>query len=164
MPGKNSEEACLELEAVMNEYSDMVYRIALTRLRHVQDAEDAYQETFLTYYRKNRSFADEAHRKAWLIRVTLNCCKRELAKRAKHSALPLEETDAAAEMRFDDPVISAVMELPERLRTAVELHYFEGLTAKETASLLRTSEAAVYMRLARGRSLLREKLEGDTDL
>jgi RNA polymerase sigma factor (sigma-70 family) len=67
-------------------------------------------------------------------------------------------------LRFMEQIISAVMELPETLRTAVELHYFEGLTAKETASLLRTSEAAVYMRLARGRSLLREKLEGDTDL
>ncbi len=164
MPGAESENARLELETVMHEYSDMVYRIALTRLKNVQDAEDAYQETFLTYYRKNKRFSDEAHKKAWLIRVTLNCCKRELAKRSKNADMPIEEADAAGEKRFADPVIPAVMELEEPLRIPIVLHYFEGLSAKEIGSVLRVSEAAVYMRLSRGRAKLKEKLEGEIDL
>ena len=159
MPGKNSEEARLELETVMHEYSDMVYRIALTRLKNVQDAEDAYQETFLTYFRKGKRFSDETHRKAWLIRVTLNVCRRELALRARRPQISLEEADAAVEQSFADPVVFAVMELPDPLRTPIVLHYFEGLSAKEIAPILRTSEAAVFMRLSRARAILKEKLE-----
>lgn len=147
-----------ELEAAMREYSDMVYRIALTRLKNVQDAEDAHQETFLTFYRKNKRFSDEEHKKAWLIRVTLNCCGRELAKRKKHAALPLEEAEAAVEQRFESPALTAVMGLDEKLRTVTALYYFEGLSAREIASALRISESAVFMRLSRARAKLREEL------
>ncbi len=161
MPGKELDRARLELEAVMEKYSDTVYRIALTRLKSVQDAEDAYQETFLTYFKKDKRFSSEAHRRAWLIRVTLNCCKRELAKRSRHAALPLNEADATYEQEFQSPVITAVMELPETLRMPIVLHYFEGLSAKETGSVLHVSESAVFMRLSRGRAALKEKLDGE---
>ena len=68
-------------EYVVTHYSETIYRIALMQVGHKEDAEDILQEVFLTYYRKKQSFNDEEHRKAWLIKVTLNCCKRTFSHR-----------------------------------------------------------------------------------
>ena len=73
-----------DAEYVVKLYSDMIYGIALSHLCKKEDAEDIMQEVFLTYFRKNKVFNDENHRKAWLIRVTLICCKRMHAINKKH--------------------------------------------------------------------------------
>ena len=52
----------------------------------VHDAEDVMQTVFLKLYQKNPEFNDEEHLKHWLIRVTMNECKRLIAS-------PLEETN-----------------------------------------------------------------------
>ena len=53
------------------------------------------------------------------------------------------------------------MALPEKYREAVYLHYYEGYSVREIASLLGRSEAAVTAHLSRGRKSLRITLEGD---
>ena len=60
--------------AATEQYQDMVYRIALSHLGNVQDAEDAVQEVFLKLYRQNTSPAGDSLR-FWLIRVTINHCR-----------------------------------------------------------------------------------------
>lgn len=54
----------LSAEEVIDKYSAMVYRIAITQIRSVPDAEDIFQEVFLRYVRKNQTFQSEEHRKA----------------------------------------------------------------------------------------------------
>ena len=63
-------------EAVIRRYSNMVYRLAFARTGNVSDAEDLYQEVFLRYLTKAPAFASEEHRKAWLLRVAVNCANR----------------------------------------------------------------------------------------
>lgn len=58
----------------LQQYKDMVYRIAYTYLRNTADAEDVSQETFLKFYQLSKPFTDAGLEKAWLIRVTLNAC------------------------------------------------------------------------------------------
>ncbi len=48
----------------------------IRRPKCVSDAEDVYQEVFLQYVKKNPVFASEEHRKAWLLKVTVNYCKK----------------------------------------------------------------------------------------
>ena len=57
---------------VIDKYSNMVYRLALAQMRNKQDAEDVFQDVFLRYISQLRIFKSEEHRKAWLIRVTIN--------------------------------------------------------------------------------------------
>ena len=63
-------------EAVIRRYSDMVYRLAFARTGNRSDAEDLYQEVFLRYLTKAPAFTSEDHRKAWLLRVAVNCANR----------------------------------------------------------------------------------------
>jgi len=75
MMGKQSLRKDDCLESVIEEYSTMVYRLAVSQTGNRTDADDVFQEVFLRYIRRERSFESEEHRKAWLIRVTVNCCK-----------------------------------------------------------------------------------------
>lgn len=153
-------------EYVVTHYSETIYRIALMQVGHKEDAEDILQEIFLTYYRKKQSFNDEEHRKAWLIKVTLNCCKRTFSHRKKHQYVPIDSVVSPVNFEHEEDVVvyEAVMSLPESLKTVISLYYFEGLSAKEICSVLHIRESAVFMRLSRGRALLKQKLGGYCDL
>ena len=43
-------------EYVVKLYSDIIYGISLSQLKNTHDAEDALQETFFTYFKKNERF------------------------------------------------------------------------------------------------------------
>ena len=79
-------------EAVIRRYSDMVYRLAFARTGNRSDAEDLYQEVFLRYLTKAPAFTSEDHRKAWLLRVTINCAKKLHAAPWRRRTEPLSET------------------------------------------------------------------------
>ena len=64
------------LRQVVETYGDMVYRLALAQTHSSHDADDVFQEVFLRYLRAAPDFREEEHRKAWLLRVTVNCCKK----------------------------------------------------------------------------------------
>jgi RNA polymerase sigma-70 factor (ECF subfamily) len=78
-------------EQIVRTYADMVYRIAYRYMQNSIDTDDVFSEVFLAYFKKVRSFESEEHRKAWLIRVTINCAKDLLVQRAQLQQLH-EET------------------------------------------------------------------------
>ena len=63
------------IEQIIEKYADMVYKIALTRCRTVENAEDIFQEVFMKFSSKMPAFKSEEHEKAWFIRVTINLSK-----------------------------------------------------------------------------------------
>ena len=65
-----------EARAAVERYGPMVYRLALAQTHSAHDADDVFQEVFLRYVRGAPDFTEEEHRKAWLLRVTANCCKK----------------------------------------------------------------------------------------
>ncbi len=66
----------LDISQIIQKYQNMVYGIAITQLKHRSEADDVFQDVFLTYHRKNPAFESEEHRKAWLIRTAVVICKR----------------------------------------------------------------------------------------
>ena len=56
-------------------------------------------------------------------------------------------------------VLEQVAALPEKLRTVIHLHYYEGYSVREIAEVLGVTVSAVKMRMKRGRDALRERLE-----
>lgn len=153
-------------------YGDMIYGIALTQVRHRQDAEDVLQDTFLAYYRKERSFHEEEHRKAWLIRTTLNCCRKSLSLSARRrlaasAELAPDDTDAPGgewifrfATREENDVFQTLRGLPEKYRTVLYLHYFEDLQTDVIARTLRIKPGTVRAQLVRAREMMRILLEG----
>lgn len=151
------------VEAVLSRYADMVYRLAFARVKNRFDADDILQEVFLRYIRRNPVFNGEEHRRAWLIRVTINCSRTSLSSAWSRLVSPVEDT-LAEEMETRSDVYYAVMELPVRLRTVVHLHYYEGLSVPEIAGMLDCSPSAVKSRLHRARAHLREVLSDSEGL
>ena len=140
-------------------WGDMVWRLALARTASVPDAEDVFQDVFLQYFRHEDKFHTDEHRKAWLLRCTINRCKTLMASPWRRRTVPL---DTAAEVGVEDDyreVYNAVLSLPEKYRAVIHLHYFEGLSVAEIAATLQSTEGTVKSQLSRGRALLRDMLE-----
>ena len=143
----------------VHRWGDMVYRLALARTASVPDAEDVFQEVFLRYFRHEERFQSDEHRKAWLIRCTVNRAKSLTASPWKKRTVPLE---TAEEVGVEDDyreVYSAVLSLPGKYRAVIHLHYFEGLSVMEIAQMFHVPEGTVKSQLSRGRALLREMLK-----
>ena len=142
------------------QYGSAVYRLAYAMTRSRSDADDVFQEVFLRLHRSAPDFLNEAHRRAWLLRVTANCAKSLLASPWRRRTLPLEDVYA-----YTDPDASAVDEamaqLPGKYRAVVHLFYCEGYQTEEIARLLGRSPSTVRAQLTRARQRLRELLKED---
>jgi RNA polymerase sigma-70 factor (ECF subfamily) len=143
----------------LDEYGDMLYRICLVMLRNTADAEDAVEETFIKYMLSSPQFNDDEHEKAWLITVAANKCRDMLRSRKRHIT---ESDDILRNYSIDREstgVLEALMEVPEKYRIVLTLHYIEGYKVDEIAEMIGKTSSAVKMRLAKGRELLKEKLK-----
>lgn len=143
-------------EAV-RKYGDMLYRICIIMLKNHADAEDAVQETFIKYMQKAPDFNNQEHQKAWLITVSTNKCRDMLRKRVRFADESEEILyNLAAKNPESSDVIESLLELPEKFRSVMTLHYVEEYKVEEIAAIIGKSPSAVKMRLQKGRNLLRE--------
>ena len=156
-------------EMVVRTYSDMVYGVAMRYVRNRADADDVYSDVFYRYFRRERKFDGEEHRKAWLLRVTVNSAKDFLIKKRYDQSLDDEDMfdQTVASVSFSGSDISqeeimdvrnALKKLKPERREVVELYYFNGLTTKEIANMLQRSENTIKSELLRGRKELKENL------
>lgn len=151
----------LLLEQDFEFYSDTVLRIAVQNTRNYHDAEDIVQEVFIRLAKNGGAFRDESHKKAWLIRVTVNVCRDLNRFTAFRRYQPLEEypyvsTDGGLE-RCE--LLELIRKLPEAKRNAVYLFYYEGMTIEEIAEATGRSVGTVGSDLHRARKMLRLELE-----
>ena len=153
------------LRRAMADHGPAVYRLALCRTQSVPDAQDVYQDVFLRLLGQAEAPAWAQDRlRAWLLRVTLNRCADLHRFRLRRPVVPLEEAAEAAVLEEGDAELwEAVARLPEKLRTAVHLHYAEGYTTEEIAALLGVPAATVRTRLRRARLKLKDMLGGSDD-
>ncbi len=143
----------------------MVYHTCRRVLRHDQDAEDAFQATFLVLARKAGSRAWQDSVAGWLHLVA-----RRLALKARRPGRPTADVAADAPSPAPDPLdelsgrelCAAVDEelsrLPSGYRSAVLLCCLQGLARDEAARQLGWSFGELKGRLERGRELLRRRL------
>ena len=156
----NQQEKTL-LEQDFEVYSSTVLRIAVQNTRNYHDAEDIVQEVFIRLAKNLNAFRDESHKKAWIIRVTINVCRDLNRFTAFRQYQPLEEypyisTDGGME-RCE--LLELIRRLPEAKRNAVYLFYYEGMTIEEIAAATGKSAGTVGSDLHRARKMLRLELE-----
>lgn len=145
-------------EEVLQAYSQMVYRLAFARMGNTSDAEDLYQEVFLRYFTKAPAFTSEEHRKAWLLRVTVNCANKFHASLSRRRTEPLHEALSVPVPEGED-LWEELRRLPEKDRTILHLYYYEDMTTEEIARTLDRNPATVRSQLIRARNKLRALLE-----
>ena len=154
-----------DVEQTIEEYGDMVKHICLVYMKNDSDTEDVFQDVFLKYALFSERFLSEEHKKAWLIRVSINRCKDVLRSFFRRNTCSLDEIEgmAAPETERNDGVLDAVMKLPDKYRILIYLHYYEGYSAVEIAGILHKKVNTVYTHLARAKTELKRMLGGDVN-
>ena len=152
----------LELGALYEAYADMIYRLALVRTRNRADAEDVLQDVFFRCLRRQPVFRDEEHQKAWLITAAINASKSLLSRADRRHGAGAEALEfLSTEDDTDATVYNAVMQLPDKYRTAVHLFYYEGYSVEEIGRMTETKPSTVKSHLHRAREALRKVLKED---
>ena len=151
------------LRQVMERYGDMVYRLALAQTHSSHDADDVFQEVFLRYLRAAPAFREEEHRKAWLLRVTVNCCKKLHGSFWRRHMVALSEA-LPAQNPEEGELLGLLEGLPQKYRAVLHLYYYEGYATEEIAAILGRSPGTVRSQLSRGRALLRDAWKGAEEL
>lgn len=144
-----------DIDQVISLYANRVFRIAFSRLKNKADAEDIVQEVFMRYITNQDKFTDEEYKKAWLIRVTINCTNSLLRSAWFKRTTELKD-DIATEMEETSELLTYVLKLPEKYRTVIHLFYYEELSVKEIAAILGIKESLVKTRLHRARTALKD--------
>ena len=152
----------LELGALYEAYADMIYRLALVRTRNRADAEDVLQDVFFRCLRRQPHFRDQEHQKAWLITAAINSSKSLLDRADRRHGAGAEALEfLSTEDDTDNSVYNAVMQLPDKYRTAVHLFYYEGYSVEEIGRMTETKPSTVKSHLHRAREALRKVLKED---
>lgn len=170
-----------ELERIMHQYHDTVWRIALSITKNQYDAEDVFQDVFVRLVDSISRIESEEHLKAWLIRVTTNRCyswsksswkrkvdsyERQLEEQGDCMEKPVWDTySPPIDEQFDpetaqtlrgEQVMTVLQKLDRASRIVIYLFYCEDLSVKEIAQTLHLGENAVRTRLSRARNKIRE--------
>jgi RNA polymerase sigma-70 factor (ECF subfamily) len=143
-------------------------------------AEELAQEVFLRVYRARDSYRAEAKFSTWLYRIATNLAvnhardtKHERTAQTVYLDAPDEETGTTPDVADDEPsaeqrlmtnermaaIRKHVMALPERQRTAVLMHKYQGMDYRQIGEVLKLSESATKSLLFRAYQTLRETLK-----
>jgi RNA polymerase sigma-70 factor, ECF subfamily len=165
------------LDAVLSCHLSSFHRQAFRRLGNAADAEDAVQDALLSAYKHLEQFKGQARMSTWLSTIVLNCARIQLRRRQRYTHVSLDDSpegmnnfslqerladrglgpeDAFRRSEFRKHLNECLQRLPSKLRTAVHLRSFEGLSIREIASNLGTTESTVKARLFRARAALRD--------
>ena len=152
------ERAEAAFAAMVERHGPMVLRICRAVLRDEHDAEDAFQATFLVLARWAGSIRNQGSLGSWLFGVAgrvARCARSGAARRRWHERRLAEmRADSVADVTPDDlgdAIRREVGRLPERLRAAVVLCYFEGQTCEQAADQLNLPVGTIKSRLSGAR-------------
>jgi RNA polymerase sigma-70 factor (ECF subfamily) len=168
---RGDEDALAEL---YDRVGRIAYGLALRVLRDERHAEDAVQEAFLQVWRSAATFrAERAKASTWILtlvhRRAVDLVRREERRQAdpltddSAAGVAPEETDEAAWLRFErERVQSALKQLPDVQREALELAYYGGFSQSELAERLGVPLGTIKSRMFAGLARLRELLDDST--
>ena len=166
---------------LITRYEGRIFRLAHSVCSRLpSEAEDVYQETFLTAFKKIKDFRKSSNLGTWLYRIAANLCWLRFRKKKREPFVPLldlphDHGDGPGRAEFKDwsptpeefakrkelkeAVAKALSGLSVEYRLAVVLRDIEGLSNEEAAKVLNLSVPAIKSRLHRGRMFLRDRLD-----
>lgn len=164
-----------ELENLIQAYGKDIYSFCLHLTENRQEAEDLYQDTFLTAVERVHRIDAGHNPKSYLLSIAIHLWKnkkRKFARRQQIAPITDDPTvfpetaspDASPEEQSitreeREAVLQAVQKLPDKYRIPVILLYGQQLSLKEIATLLSLPASTVKSRLHQARQLLRRELE-----
>jgi RNA polymerase sigma-70 factor (ECF subfamily) len=146
---------------VAEEYAARLYAVAYRMLGNRADAEDAVQRALMKCFAARASYSPRWALSTWLYRVLANVCIDELRRRREPPAAEAAGPARGGVERVD--LVRALDRVPREARLLLALHYVDGLSYRELATIRGISVNTVKSQLARGKSILKAALEGGND-
>ena len=164
-----------EFHNLVQEHKNRVFSYCYYFLKNREDAEDVTQEVFIRFWNNRESI----HRKklgAWLLTVAHHRCidlirqkraalsRQRMTKDLDPDALAsthTHESDPELHLEFTETqkvLLSAMESLPEKTKSIIMLHYFQGLKYETISEMLDTKVATIKVAVHRGKRLLRDAL------
>lgn len=151
-------------EQLIRAHERQVLAIALRMTGRLEEAQDIAQEAFLRLYRNLNKLQSEDQVRPWLSRVTVNLaldlrkgsvCVTALGDKDVAAATPDPEA-AVLQWEREKLVAQALDTLPAKERAAIVLRDVEGLSTREVAGILGSSEATVRSQICVARMKLKK--------
>jgi RNA polymerase sigma-70 factor (ECF subfamily) len=154
-------------------YERPVYNLTYRMLGNAVEAEDAAQETFLRAYSKLATYQPERKFVNWLLSIASHHCIDRLRRRSRAPQLSLDgplppqwtvsdtpRPDQVVNQNQQREQVREVLEtLPPDYRATVVLRYWYGLSYREIATAMKTTESAIKSRLHRARRMMAQELQ-----
>src|SRR5580704_6197609 len=159
----------VDLAALVETYSPLLFRVAHSILRGRAEAEDVVQDVFVRVLEHRRSLEAVRDMRVWLVRIAWNLAidrrrrvrpeqmNESFVQNLVASSVPADE--ALGEAQRMHSVLYEMERLPRGERHVLLLSAIEELGTAEMAKVLGRSESAVRALLFRARKRLRERLE-----
>lgn len=135
---------------------DRIYKICYIYFKgNKYDIEDAINSIFVKILEKNMHFESVEHESAWIFVVTHNYCKNKVKHWwNKNKELDYDIPDHVKE----DETIKRVLELPDKYKIPIYMHYYEGYSGTEISKILNIKENTIYSYLHDGRLMLKDMI------
>lgn len=146
------------VEYIVENYGDMLYKLASAQLSNKADGYDALQDVMLKIHAMKPDWNDENHLKAWLIRAVINKCRDYNKSAWNRKTAPLDEAFYITRSDPDFELQEALSRLPQKYKATLYLHYYEGYKIHEIAKILNVGESGIKKRLVKGREMLKSYL------
>jgi RNA polymerase sigma-70 factor, ECF subfamily len=170
-------EKVQELTSVLVSCLPCLHRIARRRIGNTADAEDVVQDALVSAYTHVHQFRGQARMSTWLTSIILNSASRTLRRQSRQLRREARDEDfhQFAEIISDsrpspeeecrraeraELLAQSVTRLSPTLRRTFQLRDVDGLSIRDTATLLGVPDGTVKARLARARTKLKQHLQG----
>jgi len=156
-------------ELLVKKYQDKIYGLAnYVCLGLKSEADDVYQETFISAFKNIKKFKGKAGFGTWLYRIAANNCWMKFRKKKSEKLVSLEDVrgledithaDEIRKKELSEGVAKALSKLSVDFRLAVTLADIQGLSMEESAKVLKITVPAFKTRLFRARQMLKKNFE-----
>ena len=159
------------IDQYIQQYGRRLYGLCRSLCSDPFDADDLYQETWLRVVKHISQYDPNREFEPWLTRICVNTYRSTLRRLAKSPLLDFSNGDEkdrllasvpAPEEKDYAPLYEAVDKLPEKLRLAVILFYFQGEDLASAAGILGIPVGTVKSRLSKARKQLKEVLSDES--
>lgn len=167
--GGSEAPTAAQLELLVREHLDAVYRVALSIVRDSALAEDVAQDALLKAWRALPEFRGDSSMRSWLLRITHNTAISTIRKRREELREPELLPERAHGSSTEGQVMGsmsvdafelALDALDKLSRSIVVLREIEGMSYEEISETLEVPLPTVKTRLLRARRVLANALEG----
>ncbi len=171
-PDSSGDADGLQIQQLVAEHYQAIYRYAYRLSGSADDAEDLTQQAFMIAQQKLHQVREADKVDRWLFVVLRSCFLKSHRRRRPTPAATLELNVDEIPAKQDhsgldidqERLQAAIDDLPDNFRVVVMMYYFEQLSYKEIAAALDISIGTVMSRLSRAKGRIRQRLFRFTDI